>query len=483
MKWQITYCFCLIHLFGATLLSQEADTKVQEYKNLLKSKEQIMAGITLGISPANFVKSDYRIGNFKNITYNSQWFTFTYGMGNVLHLDGNNRIDTSALKEVTLGANFSLKKLAVGKRLYDMRGMLLVPSIGAAVGSRTLVGKSSFIGKISPAVSLQFPFFAVDLKLHAAFDINKSLIGVKSFSLIPEIGIKIDGLYNLMDAHRVHIGHAEGTITTKSTSESTTSHVEGNYVITTTYRTTTTTVMPYSFDRNATIIGPLAAFGPHFSFQNQGYAGPTRMYGFGYYLRLGILSSDFIVDKGKIGFGSSMKEVQTVEDPSPQIFSGLNKEDLSNRGYYNATRFQARVGIDLYEIYMSLFGSDVAVGRDQGKFTRIIGGLGYGYAFVSEPHYISSDGLSRADDRFKSDYTMFTSSGNHAKFGKDGAYASSYFSLEAGAIKLTFEATRYFRANLASTKSITVGYLFPYNRVKKKLKAIKSYKNYIRENS
>ncbi|MDD2982151.1 MAG: hypothetical protein PHQ74_02070 [Crocinitomicaceae bacterium] len=210
MKWHIIYCFCLLNLFEATLFAQEADTKVQEYKNILNSKEQIMAGITLGLSPANFVKSDYRIGNFKNITYNSQWFTFTYGMGDMLRLDENNRMDTSALKEVTFGGNFSLKKLAVGKRLYDMRGILLVPSIGAAVGTRTLAANSSFIGKVSPAVSLQFPFFAIDLKLHAAFDINKSLIGVKSFSLIPEIGIKIDGLYNLLDAQRVHIGHAEG---------------------------------------------------------------------------------------------------------------------------------------------------------------------------------------------------------------------------------------------------------------------------------
>lgn len=459
------------------------ENQAQTYRDILKSKEQMMASATIGISPANFIDKGMRMDYWKNFQYNTQWMQYSFGMTNMKHLNEHNQLDTVLLREWTIGANIPIKPWAVGKRLYDIRGALIVPSIGASVGKRRMEDFGSWIGKVTPGVSFQFPYVGIDLKMHTAFALGSTIPGVKKFALIPEIGIKFDGLYNLLDAQRVFIGHSEGTQTSKYTSYSSTTVREGDYLVTTSYRTETTTITPYSFDRYSTIVGPFVAIGPHVSFQSHPYAGETRMGGLGYYVRLGILSSDFLVDAGKLGFASSMQARETIADPSPKSLSKVNKKDFTNAGSYDAFRFQARLGIDLYEIIAAQYGESNVVGRAQAKFTRLIGGIGYGYAMLSNPHYIRANGMQLADEKFESDYTLLTTSGNHAKFAQNGGYLTFFCSIEAGAIRLTFESNRYFRAYLANVNSISIGYLFPYGRIKKKMKAIQTYKNYIRENS
>lgn len=459
---------------GAVLA--QVDTASRNKPNLLQSKDQIIAGVTLAYTPASFLESNNRVDNSaRTITYQTQFLTFgmMYSQMSV-HNPVTNRLDTLPLRELSFGGTVNIKKWSIGKRLFDLHGVLFVPSVHASIGNIKVGDLSAYTAKIGARASMQFPFFAIDVKMSSFLKFGTEIPGVKRFSLLPEIGITADALYSLLDAKKVYIGHASGTKTMSGTYYSTTSKKEGDYIVTTTYRHDYTQVIPYSLDRYATVVGPLAAIGPHFGFQNHAYAGPTRTYGIGYYLRGGVMSSDFLYDYGKIGFASTVEDPQTISNPKPDPLGKVNKEDFSNPGYYLSHRFQARLGLDLLELYYSTLGKDAVVGRGQGKFTRIIGGIGFGFARVSSPRYVHENGRAFADSLYNANYTLLSTSANHAKFGSNGSFLSLYCSLEAGAIRISFESNRYFRANLANVKSISVAYMFPYNRIKKKLIALRS---------
>jgi hypothetical protein len=474
-KMPVPSLLLLSVFLSGRILAQESSEK---QPNLLKSKDQIIAGATLSYLPSWYIKKDFRAGSTQAIQYQSQFLKFGILFSNIqLENPQSHLLETFPLREVSIGGTFNFKKLSVGHRLFDIRGILFVPSLDLSFGSMKAGDYSQYNGKITPNVSLQFPYVAIDVKFNTVFRLGKQIPGVKNFSFIPEIGIKFDALYSLLDAEKVYIGHAEGTKKISGTSYSTTSKKEGDYIVTTTYRHDYTRIIPYSIDRYATVIGPIAAIGPHYGFQNLAYSGPTRTFGIGYYLRGGILSADFIYDFGKIGFASSMEETQTISNPKPDPLGKVNKKDFSNPGYYRAHRFQARIGMDLIELYYSTFGKSLTVERGQGKFTRVIGGIGLGYAALSSPNYENAQGRFIADSIFDNDYTRLSTSANHAKFGSNGTFLTLYCSLEAGAIRVTFESNRYFRANLANVKSISVAYMFPYNRIKKKMIAIRSLKH------
>lgn len=453
----------------------QIDSTLTQKPNLLLSKDQIISGISYNLLPSTFLERQNRVGNSQAIHYQSQFLTFDVLLSEMaVRNKSGNLMDTFQLRELSIGGTVNIKKLSYGKRLFDLYGILFVPSVHASVGSLKVGEYSRYTGRLGAKASLQFPFFAVEARFSSFFQFGSTLEGVKRIAFIPEIGITADALYSLLDAKKVHIGDASGTTTMSGTYYSTKSKKEGDYIVTTTYRHDYTRVIPYSINRYATVIGPLAAIGPHVGFQNVGYSGPTRTYGIGYYLRGGIMSSDFLYDFGKIGFASKMEENPTISNPQPDPLGKVSKEDFSNPGYYQSHRFQMRLGLDLLELYYSTFDKSVVVKRGQGKFTRIIGGLGIGYAVLSSPKYLHSNGREYADSLFNADFTLLSTSANHAKFGNNGAYLTLYGSFEAGAIRISLESNRYFRANLANVKSISVAYMFPYNRIKKKLVALRA---------
>ncbi len=465
-------------IYTNVVFSQDDGSQSESGTNkLFETKEQMMASVNIGKSPMNFMQKDFRVGNFTNIAYNSQWAMVSFGYGDIKFTNPDLSVDTVRLKEIAVGGSFPIKKLAIGHRIYDMNGYLILPILSGQIGVLNLREQKSYSAKISPTLSFQFPFVGIDLKMHTNFYFKNQIPGLKNFSFTPEISLKFDGLYNLLDAEKDFIGHVEGTITSRHTGYSTESKREGNYIITTTYKNEWTEVTPYSFDRYATLIGPMVAIGPYYTFQNKPYAGTTKLFGLAYHLRLGLLSSDIMVDAGKIGFGDQLKEESTFQNPNSKNFVGLDKEKFRNIGSYSTQRAQVRLGIDIYEIFMSRYGAAAAVSNEEGKFTRFIGGLGFGYANVGAPKYNLINGEQLSDADFDANSNLLSVSANHPKFASNGAFTSLYFSFEAGAIRITFEANRYFRAQLANTKSISVGYMFPYNRIKKKMFIINSFKN------
>lgn len=458
----------------AAMWAQSDSTAKAEYQKILRSKHNITSSIMLSRHTPGFLSKNLRNGSWDAVTWHSQWAEVGYANGNF-----NSTTDSSVFRgsEFHAALYFPINGLAMGRRLYDIRGMLLMPAFSLGYSSLNLNKQITHGLRLSPSLSLQFPFFGIEARFNADYRFNAPN-SVKSFSVYPEVGIRIDGLYNLMDPQSVYIGHAEGTITSRNTSYSTTSHREGDYIVTTTYRTETTTSTPYSIDRYIKSVGAFLAVGPRYTFKDVPYAGRTRLYGLGYYVRTGAWSSDLVLDYGKAGFASSLQNPQNAENPGPAI-PKINRDDKRMTGHYNVWRAQIRYGLDLIELYASAFGSSIVASGDQVKFSRITGGFGFGFASISAPYYDSPAGAALADSIYNTDFTLLATSRNNARLAQNGPLYAFYLALEAGCIQINFERTFYARAALASINTVTVAYLFPYNRIYKKNKAIRSYKNYI----
>jgi hypothetical protein len=460
LKWNLIVNFSFV---SASMLAQETP-------DLLKSKDQMVASVSMYYHFKNpLIKKDFDAGSdWRNIAFNSQWFQFEYGYGKAQFQNYLGQRDTMSMRETALMAHFPLQKLIKGRRIFDIKGALMVPALSGGLGFRKLENKASqTVFKLAPSVSFQFPFVGIDLRLNTNVSLNnKGLNASKNFSIYPEIGLKIDGLYNLMDAERMTVANGTGVYNKLTSGITRINGVEYNLICIET--------IPYKWERNTTLVGAFTAIAPHYAFRNYGYAGQTRMLGLGYYMRSGFLYSDFLVETGKVGFASEAVEKQTIDNYEPGPFFKVNKEQSDLAGQYRMNRFYGRLGIDLFEVFA---GSKAGVEFYDTKFTRCAVGLGLGYAQIKGFEYEKADGLQRADEAFEADLTLLTSSRNHAKFGRSGAFFTFYASIEAGALVYTIESSRYFQANLANTTNFSVAYLFPYSRFIKKYKALRGYKN------
>lgn len=459
-------------MFIQTFVFVSSFILAQEKPDLMKSKDQMLASVTLYYHFKNpLINKDYDAGSdWRHITYNSQWFQFEYGFGKAQYQNYLGQRDTMSMRETAFMAHFPIQKLIKGRRIFDIKGTLMVPAFSGGLGLRRLENNASqTVFKLAPSVSFQFPFVGIDFRLNTNISLNnKGLYATKDFSIYPEIGLKIDGLYNMLDAERAKIAEGVDYYYVETNREKV--YRSGRHV----YDVVTYESMPFKWERNTTVVGAFTAIAPHYAFRNFGYAGQTRMFGLGYYMRSGFLYSEFLVETGKVGFASEALEKQTINNYEPGPFFKVNKDKSDLAGQYRMNRFYGRLGIDLFEVFA---GSQAGVEFYDTKFTRCAIGLGLGYAQINGFEYEKSDGLQRADEAFDADLTLLTSSRNHAKFGRSGAFFTFYASIEAGVLVYTIESSRYFQANLANTTNFSVAYLFPYSRFIKKYKAIKAFKN------
>ncbi len=481
MSMKQLWWMALALVFGASAQNDSANNEAikESYRKLLKSKELILGSLTWSVCKPAFLNTENQLGHWDNYSYQNQWIDLGYNTGKALALNGN-RKDTLAAQEFKLGLNIPIKKLMIGNRYQDLRGILLVPNIGFAYTSMTL-GSDKVRGfKLAPMASLQFPFFGIDFKLNTDLRFPKANTMIKGFAIYPEIGIRVDGLYNLMNPQSVYTGHYRGTNTNTSTRYEEKTYKDGSDWVTETYKITTTTVENYDFDNYAMDVGPFVAIGPRYTFKNVPYSGPTSLVGLGYYLRAGLFGTDLLVDHGHIGFASSAKTPQTIYSPDPKNNNGIYKKDYRFTGTYSTTRLTGRVGIELMDLLFRMRYKQSKEGVTPTKFTRIMVGIGGGYATISQPHYNNSSSLARVDSIFNHDFTLLSTSRNHAKFASNTPFFTAFISIEVGAAQVSFEMYRYKNAYLANVGTVSLGYLLPYNRILKKYKSIRHMKQTIR---
>lgn len=468
--------------------NQTVDTEQKErLKALLHSKQIMQSSMGLFTARPLFLNTPFRTGNYKSIWYNDSYFTMGFGMGSFKGFSrpGSEGNDALPFNDFSIGANIPLHKLSKGRRLWDISGVLFSPQIGI-VYNRLQLNSEGFNGiKLIPTASLQFPYGSIDARLNIDVRGSKGNPAIKGFAVYPEIGLRLDGLFQVFDPDWVNNGHYEGTKYIRGKDTKTTSylerHLDGSSTL---YEVTVTTdyirAENYNFDAMVRNVGPFVGLGPRLTMGSHLYSGKTFMAGIGYHMRMPMFGADFMADAGKLGFASSYLKNETVSDPKPSG-NKLNKKDSRFTGTYTAGRIGGRGSVDLWEWLTRLWYKDHSddAGLNATKFTRLMGGIGGGYAFLSQPSFEYDKARPYYDSLYQKDYTILTSGYNSALYGESTPYFTWFVSFEVGAVQVSMEWFRYKYAPLANVQTISVGYMLPYKRLIKRYRNLKSIKRLI----
>lgn len=462
----------LAFIFSSALMSANAQDHGDS--TLVKKKRpyyhNMVASFSISQIKPKFLDPSFQSYKWNNYNLQFRWLEFGYGSGRVNTIE-NGLTRTVDVHDSKLGVNLTIKKLIRGNRTLDVKGFLFVPSISANFTQMKVwkFNDTRVRGlKIAPMFSFQFPFVGIDAKCNFDFRQNKSP-NIKPFSIYPEISIKFDGLFHVLDPEDIYVGrwinkYYFGTATQI-----------GSNLYRIDYH-----VVKYEFDRYAKSIGVISAFGPRYTYKNFSYAGSTKMFGLAYFLRTGALGIDAYADIGKLGFASEALNENKVgysETMNKRNISletdKFDKKNSSSKGYFNAKRLGVNFSFDLYNMINPLGN---AGGHDANLPTSMLRtylGIGGGYVFLSSPHFNSTEGEAAANKTFNDRFDLAPVSENHAKFSKNTRFISIHAGIELGVIQIKVEHCYYKQAYLASLSSITLGYMLPYNRIKQKLKEVK----------
>jgi hypothetical protein len=477
--------FMFLLLVGK-LFAQLPDSIKQALRQQFKAKELIQSGVTLSKITPQYIGDEIKVGSYTNIRYQDKFFEFNYTYGKIANVYGYYAkiLDTINFRETALAIHIPLKKLMTGRRLWDINGILFVPSLSIGASKVSAGYNSSVYGlKISPEASLQFPYFALSARLNTDYKFNASKItGLKSFAFTPEIGVTFDGLYSVFDPQNVFTGSYQGARDYKTVQFKEKIYEDGNKnTVTETWEVTTNHHDEYNFKTYARDVGPFAAIAPHYSYNNYSYCGATQMYGAGYHLRVAVFSLDFMASFGKLGFASSYDKAITITNPAPNE-NKINKKDFLFNGTYNASKYTARFGVDAIALLSNILykKSSDDNAKAATKFTRLNVGVGFGYATIDKPQYARSYLQNVRDSIFNLDYTLLSSPQNNASFSENSFFFTYFVSFEAGAFMMSLENYKYKYIPLSNVPTFTVAYLLPYGRIFKKYKALYALKRAIR---
>lgn len=452
------------------------ESERQELSKLFNSKQIMMASLGMYQSAPAFLQKDYRAGQYNSFWFHDSYFLLGYGQSKTIGQSAyfQNKQDTLAVNDFSIGLQFAFNKASIGHRLWDIKGAMLTPYLGVCYNSLRINDERARGIKLIPAISLQLPYFALDARINMDFR-GGNLQQVNKTAIYPEIGLRIDGLYNILDPFDVTNGHYEGTRNWQTVTFSTT--YEQDQVSKSWYevtvKTTTYYTEEYNFEAYARNVGPFVAIGPRYTYNNLDYAGNTRLLGLGYFARMPKFGVDFYADMGKLGFASQYTKKETLGQPKPDD-NEIDKNDSKFSGTYDATRIGGKASIDLIELIMSAaYRSGSSTGNVATKFSRVMVGLGGGYAFLKNPTYARSYAPQLLDSLYNSNYTLLTTAINDARFGENTTYFSYFISFEVGVIELSLEAYRYKYAPLANVRTVSLSYMLPYNRLAKRYKNLK----------
>ncbi|CAN5269444.1 hypothetical protein BH09BAC5_BH09BAC5_09610 [soil metagenome] len=360
----------------------------------------------------NFAKpilqNGYTSDWWKGVHIRSKYVEFGYMSARVIDPLEKNVLGTNAY----LGANIPIRKLGIGKRVYGIKGFLLIPFIAGDIGRTSIGAAHSFQGTIAPGVSLQLPYVLIDFRMNTGVTFN-NVAGLKNHKLLlmPTIAFQFDALFDIMDPKIKFNGTFSGTTTSTTYSESTEHYTDYDIVTT----TATTSSSSYSYDTYKKDVGPHISLGPRVCYWSKaggkkyingeslmfGLVQSGRAHGFGY---------DLIGETGSIhtSDGPELKQTRAI-------------------------------GRFLYDFNVSKTGLT--------HWVRLMGGLGLGYNWFE-----------------KSDL---------ATTQQNGQFINLSVSLEFGAVSFTFEKNFGFYSVFDNQRYFAFTYRVPFEKVHDRYKEMR----------
>lgn len=386
-------------------------------------------------------KNGYQAENWKGIYSRSHFLEFGFTFGEVnkdsLHpIVGNNFF---------VGANIPLTNLKLGHRHHGVRGILVQPFLGLDLGRTKVDQYKSWNLVAAPGLSIQMPFFVIDFRLNSQLNFRvKDNSALPRLAFTPMVSLQLDALYDVFDPN-IQFDRTE--YRTRVTDYTTIEQLEDKII-----KTTTTTYEHYSVDVYVSDVQPFRYFGPRFIQRDPQFAGKTMLFGLGYGIRKASFGIDFIVDGGKLGHASSYEKAPTFSDPNN--VGKINKDDSRYIGDMSCVRGLARILFDLN-----------ASETRATQFSRVMAGIGMGYAYLWNQRYYNTDNLKDLDAYLASDKEIFSTSAIDARKSKSGVFLHTALIYERGAISLGYEFNLNVNAELTRVNTFSIGYLIPYKRL------------------
>lgn len=376
----------------------------------------------------------------------------------------------------SLGGNIPYLTPGNSKRAFGIKGMATACNAGFGLNLYDIGGDKAFGAYLEPSYSIQFPFVLLEARMQANFNFaakGKAEI-VKGFSLTPSVALLFDGLWDIYDPKLKYTG--TGTISTFSGGTKVTTEFNsgtdgsGNHytekVVTTTY--TPEVITSSSYGKVVRAHKSFIAWSPRL---NLGYGdantGNTVTGGLAFSARSGIFMFDALLESGKRGFGSAFDSLK--------LESGERMYNLN--GHVNTTLVEARAGLNVFTLLGKVFfaraNKQYNIFTDT-KFTRLYFGIGAGQTLaMSAPKYADASAEDNLNGIFAANPSLTRSGDNDMGMAQKGLMISKFVTLEIGSFTISLENSSMQKAKLADNTYLHVGYLYPFNKVRKLKKAVK----------
>ncbi len=380
-------------------------------------------------------------------------------------LDLSNQFTQTAM-ELRLVINKA--PFAMGNRAYGIRGWSMYPQFSIGGVRRNGIDKK-FSGNswgivASPGINIALPYLVIEANIQSTYYF-KNYAGGRKLFFTPTIGIKLDGLFEVLDVNSTNSGKY-GRWETYKTGE-TKVRRQGYDEITTYYKT--------KFKIRDYVYYSVANFGgitPRYSWANPSFAGQTKMSGIGYNQRVGIMAIDAIFETGQQGYASHPNKRSYLYNPYPKDNSGVNRDSTAFMAEGKQTRAYLRVGVDLKNL-ITRFTLGAAQGRTKNPTAafRVIGGVGVGYASVKNTQYLKSDASEKMEQLFETNPDLWRSGMNDPKLTKSGLMYHAFLAFEFGVVVVELNTNVVRNAPMsAGGLNTSVSYIIPIKKLIQKYK-------------
>lgn len=365
---------------------------------------------------------------------------------------------------------FQQKKISYGTRYAGIRGWSIFPQIAGGIMTRReednvtkkLVADYGIV--LTPSINIAIPFGVIELGGQTQF-LFKGNTTREKFNFVPTLGIRLDGLFEMLDPEMTNTGKYGSFVTTKVGETRSTS--DNGYQKTT--RITSYYKTEYKeYDYYYKSINAFHGLTPRYTVSNRPFAGKSQMLGLGYFYRFKQNCLDVIVENGTHGYASEMNDqvfIQNVENKENRINKDANRFIAEGR----QTRIYARFGYDVHHMLKRFFSGAFTANLDKPTPAfRVLGGLGFGYAFVEKPRFVNEGADQLKDEQFKNAPDLWRNPINDVRRTKSGWMYHAFLTVEYGVVSLECSYSILLNSPLSRGGiNMGVSYTLPLSLMKK----------------
>lgn len=381
-------------------------------------------------------------------------------------------------------------KIFVNRRKLGMMGYSIYPSMAVGMSwvkeqSATSDWSRDDVGiAVVPSLNIAMPFTEIEFNLNTSYYF-KGETSLKRFNFQPSIGLKFDGLFEML-GHDVDLKSETELVTYKMVVDDV-QYLTDRTTVSYHYETGVKNQQYYSWT--------IEAFGgltPRYTFTRpMPYVGKTEFLGLGYSIR-GLNSGfDVIAETGKQGYASMLNYPAYTYDPEPEGVA-IAKDSGRFSAVGSQTRIYGRYSIDLKELVFSMISQspdpgETVISKSTTKFAaskksnafRVMGGIGVGYAWVKKPEFVYEGARAALDKRFEENPDMLHNAWNDPQKVKSGVLVHYFVAIEFGVMGVEWGTTQLQKSPLSSSgpyRNISVYYTLPLSKMSVNWKEVKREK-------